>query len=75
MKEIQQPSSLSGRDNYLAVITAPIIAFNHIHILYEHIALVGNMQVENNQSSRCFKIYETLCAAEKYNVFIMPLSE
>lgn len=43
MKEIQQPSSLSGRDNYLAVITAPIIAFTDIHILYEHTALVGNM--------------------------------
>lgn len=43
MRGIQQPSSLRGRDNYLAVITAPIIAFNDIHILYEHIALAGNM--------------------------------
>jgi len=46
MREIQQPSSLSGRDNYLAVITAPIIAFHHIHILYEHsIALVGKIKI------------------------------
>lgn len=45
MREIQLPSGLSGRDNYLAVITAPIIAVNDIHILYAHIELAGNMKI------------------------------
>lgn len=57
MREIQQPPSLSGRDNYLAVITAPIIASNDIHILYEHSALAGNVYIENNQASYFLKIY------------------